>query len=137
MACADWWYGGSQGTLLLRMVGLVAVLVWDARWETLAGHICCVEGGVQYVPGLGVSLIVAAKHHVIGEPALATMFVGLSDDQPHVAQHVSNSFRVGFRYYGYISNKGGNPRDKRPDLSQFCLLGLLAKASGECLQSLC
>ena len=55
------------------MVGLVAVLAWNARWETLASHICCVEGGVQYVPGLGVPLIVAAKHHVIGEPALDTM----------------------------------------------------------------
>ena len=34
----------------------------DTVWETLAGHICCVEGGVWDVPGLGVALIVAVKH---------------------------------------------------------------------------
>ena len=73
---------------------------------------------VQYVPGLGVPLIVVAKHRVIGEPALATMFVG-------------------FCYYGYISNEGGNPRDKRPDLSLFCLLGLFTKAGRERLQPFC
>ena len=59
-----------------------------------------------------------AKHRVIGEPALATMFVG-------------------FCYYGYISNEGGNPHDKRLDLSLFCLLGLFAKVGRERLQPFC
>ena len=103
---------------------------------TLAWHVSSVQRRVEHIPRLGYPLVVAAKHRVVGQPALSPMLVGFPDDKPHVGQYVPDPFRVGLSNYGHVRSERGHPRDQGAHLPLDRLLDGVAQVQWERLQSL-